>query len=219
MKKWFLLCFLFPLALVASVDKKGDFQIWNTDGLQLRLSNKSSICADMEFRYGDDSSTLFYKHYHFVLNYSPNRFITIGPGFRFVSHRFEKKWAKEKQPFCDLTLFFANSPQVIISDRNRVAYRILPKELGGKNRYLYRNRLLFLFPWRMGRMGLNPYFSDEIFWQQAHGFFQNRVNFGLIIPRNNRAFFDVFYSYRSLKNLQDKWVYHNILGLGAYFHF
>lgn len=218
MRKWWLPFFL-PLSLFAEANDKGDFQIWNTDAMTIRLSPKTSFYGDIQFRYADDASKLHYKHIHLELNYSPNRYITLAPGYRMTWHRSHKKWLKENDPLLILTLFLLQSRHIVISNRNWVQYRNIPDELGGNNRFLYRNRSQILFPWQMGRLKLNPYVSDEIFWQEARGVFQNRAIIGFLIPRNQRAYFDLYYMYRSIKNLSDKWVYHNVLGLSAYFYF
>jgi len=219
MKKWLLFCFLLPFCLFGEINDDGDFQIWNTDGIDIRLSPKSSFYGDIEFRYGDDAKKLYYKHIHLELNWNLNRHVILTPGFRFIWFRINNKWVKENDPLLKLTLFFLNSRQVVITDRNWVQYRNLPDEFGGKHRFLYRNRIQFLFPWQFGSNQINPYFSNEIFWQEAWGIFENRAIAGVMIPRSSRAFFDFFYMYRSLKNLQKTWVQNNVFGAGVHFHF
>lgn len=219
MKKWVLLYLLSPLTLFAEFFEDSDFQIWNTDAITIRLSPRSSFYGDIEFRYGDGSHTLFYKHIHLELNWILNRYFTLAPGFRFIWYRIDDKWLRENDPLLQLTLFLVNTRSIVISNRCWLQYRNLPKELGGKHRFLYRNRLQALFPWRMGRSQINPYISDEFFVQKDWGFFENRAIFGVLIPRSDRAYFDFYYMYLSVKNVENKWIQSNVLGAGVQFYF
>jgi len=218
-KKWVLLFLLSPLSLLAFPFDDGDFQIWNTDAITLRLSPRSSFYGDIEFRYGDDVHKLYYKHIHLQLDWILNRYLTLTPGFRFIWFRLDDKWLKENDPLLQLTLFLVNTKSLVISNRNWFQYRNLPKELGGKHRILYRNRLLLLFPWQMGRSQVNPYVSNEIFVQKDWGFFENRAKIGVLIPRSERAYFDFYYMYLSIKNLEREWVQANVFGAGVQFYF
>lgn len=219
MKKWVFFYLLLPFPIFTMLNDDGDFQIWNTNGIDIRLSPKSSFYGDMQFRYGDDASKLYYKRIHAELSWNLNRSVILAPAIRFIWLRMQDSWIKENAPLVKLTLFLLNSRQIEISHRSWIQYSSLPNESTRKRRFLYRTRLQFLFPWRMGHYQISPYVSDEIFWQEAHGVFENRLIIGLLIPRNQRAFFDLLYDYRTMKNLQGKWVQHNIFNAGVYFYF
>jgi len=214
MKKLFLLLFL-PLTLFAAVNSNGDRQIWNRDGLTIRLSPKSAFYGELEFRYGDDASKLYYKHVHTQLDWSFNPWITLSPGVRRVWYLVDNKWKHETDPLVILNLTFLKSSRFVIDDRNWVQFRNLPSSLGGKTRTLYRNRFRLLFP--LGR--LSPYVFDELFYQETRGVFENRATIGTFLRRTERAFFDFFFTYRSLKRQNDLWVTNYVFGLSAYFNF
>jgi hypothetical protein len=217
MKASIFALFFLPLTLFSQVNGDGDFQIWNVDGMTLRLSPKSNFYGDVELRYGDHATKLYYKHIHFELNWHLNRFITLAPGFRFVYLRMNDKWERENDPLLKLTLALCNSPKLMITNRSWVQYRNLPKPLGGTHRFLYRNRLQCLLP--PTQKHLRPYLSEEVFWQESRGVFENRITAGLLIPRHQRAFFDFSYTYRSLKNHENPWVHNNVFGAGVQFFF
>jgi hypothetical protein len=218
-KKWLLLLLVFPLTLFAKLFEDGDFQIWNTDAISIRLSPRSSFYGDIEFRYGDDVHKLYYKHIHLQLDWTLNRYFSIAPGFRFTWLRLNDKWVKENDPLIIFTLYLVNSRSLVVSNRCWFQYRNLPKELGGKHRILYRNRFQMLFPWKMGSSQINPYISDEIFVQKDWGFFENRAIIGALIPRSERAYFDFYYMYLSTKDHERKWVQSNVFGAGVQFYF
>lgn len=223
MKKWICLCLclclFFPIYLISDVNDRGDFQVWNQNALKIHLSQKAFLYGDVEFRYGDDASKLFYKHLHTTINWAINPHVTLSPGMRFIWNRRNKKWIKTTDPLFALTLFLLRSHQVVISNRHWVQLRHFPKDLGDKKRLLYRSQLKLFFPSQIGRFRVSPYLSNEIFWQEARGVFQNRAIFGLVMPRNQRAYFNLFYQYRNLKNLKNQWTYQHVLGLSALFLF
>lgn len=219
MKKQILFYILLPFSLLAEVNGDKDFQIWNINGLNIRLSPKSSFYGELQLRYGDDASKLYYKHTHVELNWNLNHLIAITPGIRFISLRLNNRWLKENDPLVKLTFSFINSRHITIANRSWLQYGNLPDETNQKRRFLYRNRLHFLFPCPLGYDQMRLYLSDEIFCQQMRGIIENRAIIGVSIPRNQRVFFDIFYDYRAMKTLENTWVRHNIFGGSVQFHF
>ena len=71
----------------------------------------------------------------------------------------------------------------------------------------------------MGRSQVNPYISNEIFVQKDWGFFENRAKVGALIPRSERAYFDFYYMYLSIKDLEKKWLNANVFGASVQFYF
>lgn len=213
--KW-LFFFLFPLTLFASLDGPGDFQIWNTDTVNIHVSRRTLLQGQTEFRYGRDSSKLYYKHYQGLLVFirSPN--VLVAPGYRQTYFRTSKKWLEEYNPMLDLILQAKTKSRWFISNRARTVYRIFEE---GHDRWLYRNRLEILSPWRISRYGMAPFFSEEFFWEESRGINQNRLIFGLRIPYHERTQLDLYYVYRTFKNAHKDWINQNILGIHFSLHF
>lgn len=218
LKKSLFLLF-FPFYLFGTLNGNGDFQVWNTESTQIPLSPRTSFLGEVQFRYGDNGKKLYNKHVEGLLYFSAGSRIMMGPGYRQISHRINHKWVKEHDPIFDIVFTLLKTQSWTVTDRNRFQYRILPKELGSKSRLLYRNRLTFTTPYQTGRYFFNPYISDEIFWQEGRGLFENRARFGCYIPYRQRVFLDLNYIYRSLKNLQGVWLKQNILGVHLHFLF
>jgi hypothetical protein len=207
--KFFFLFLLFPLSLFAHLNGSGDFQIWNTDTINIRSSKRMILTGQTEFRYGRDGSKLYYKHYQGEITFIRSPHTLITPGYRQVYHRRHGDWVKEYQPRCAITFQVQTKSKWLISDRNLILYRIQE----GHNRWVYRNRLEFLTPIRITRKGMGPFFSNEFFWAETQGINQNRLIFGLRIPYHQRTQLDLYYMLRSLKNHNKDWIQQNILGL------
>ena len=212
--KWILLL-LFPLSLFASLDGPGDLQLWNTDSINIHLTRRTLLQGQTEFRYGKDSSKLYYKHYQGLVTFIRSTHVLIAPGYRQVYWRTSKKWEKEYNPMLDITLQTKTRSRWFIADRSRIVYRILD----GHDHWLYRNRLEILTPWRFTRRGIGPYFSEEFFWEESRGINQNRLIFGLRIPYHERTQLDLYYLYRAFKNAHKDWINQNIIGVHFSLHF
>lgn len=217
--KTILLFFLLPLSLFAKLNTAGDFQIWNTDTVNIRLNRSMTLIGQTEFRYGRDSSKLYYKHYQGELCFIRSPHTLITPSYRHIYRRQKGAWETEYNPMIDITFQTKTKSRWFISNRCRTVYRILEKQSGKHNRWLYRNRLEFLTPLRLTRRGIGPYFSDEFFWEETQGINQNRLIFGLRIPYHERTQLDLYYMLRSLKNADKHWINQNVFGIHFSLHF
>lgn len=206
--KW-LLFLLFPFSLFA------DFQIWNVDGLNISLSRNFHLTGETEFRYGQHKTQLHYKRYQGGLLFFRSPHTLFHLGYRQVYHRLNKKWEREYSPLFDLTFQVANRRGLHISDRNRLQYRIFSHF---PNRWLYRNRLEFVLPFRLFKT-YAPFLADELFWQEARGINENRLEGGLKIPYRQRTQLKLSYVYRLLKNAQKDWTHQNVLWIHFSLHF
>lgn len=206
--KWLFLV-LFPISLFAKV------QVWNTDGLHLRLSRNVYFTGETEFRYGQHKTQLYYKHYQggLLLFRSPHTLFQLG--YRQVYHRFNKNWEKEYSPLFDIFFQVANRRGLHISDRNRLQYRIFSHF---PNRWLYRNRLEFVPPFRLFR-SYAPFLAYELFWQEASGINENRLEAGFKIPYHKRTQLNLIYMYRTVKDFEKKWSHQNVIWIYFSLHF
>lgn len=218
MMKWLLLLLL-PCALFARLNSNGDFQIWNSDGLNIPLSKKIHFSGNAEFRYGDDRKKLYYKHYQGGFRLYRSSHVLFYFAYRHIYHRVRGKWIAEYDPLFDLTFQAGNRRGLFLSNRNRIQYRILGEKLGGKNRWLYRNRSEYVLPYRLTKRNIAPFLAYEFFWQEARGIDQNRLEVGLKIPYHQRTQLNLSYMMRFHKDHQKKWIQHNIVRVDFSLHF
>lgn len=209
--KWFLFLLIIPSALCAKLPHYKNFQIWNSDEVNIPLSRNIYLSGNGEFRYGNDQIKLYYKHYQLGIRLYRSRHTHFYFGYRHIYHRMKKKWVVEYTPLVDLTFQGGNQRGLLLSNRNRIEYRILEKRLGGKNRWLYRNRTEFTPPYRLSKYQIAPYLADEFFWQEGRGIDQNRLEGGLKIPYHQRAHLNISYIWRHLKNPAKQWFHQSIL--------
>lgn len=212
-----LLIFL-PLVLFGGLNDDGDFQVWNTDTLNIRLSKKAAFVGQTEFRYGNDGHKLYYKHYQGGLRFIHSPFLHFMVAYRQIYLRTDDKWGKISSPFADMTLQGRSRIGWMFSDRNRIQYLIPSGRAGKKNRWLYRNRLEVTLPVRT-RSGITPFVADEFFWLEARGINENRLEGGLRIPYRQKTQLDLLYVSRNLKNASKKWIHHNVFWLHFSLHF
>ncbi|MBF5059758.1 DUF2490 domain-containing protein [Candidatus Neptunochlamydia vexilliferae] len=215
-----VLTLLLPLSLFGGLLSKGDFQVWNTDAVNIRVSRKMTLTGETQFRYGDGGKNIFYKHYQGGLLFFRSPHINFQTAYRQVYRRIDNKWEKEYNPFIDLTFQASSRRGWFISDRNRVVYRVRGGKLFDKqNLWLYRNRLFILPGLRLGKASMAPFFAYEFFWQESRGIDQNRLQWGLSIPYRKKTMLNLSYMLRYLKNRKKKWINQNVLWIDFSLHF
>ena len=216
--KWLLL--LFPCLLFGDLNDNGDFQVWNTDSIRLQLSRKAYMTGQTEFRYGRDGTKIYYKHYQggLLYVYSPQAVFEVA--YRHIFLRNNNHWRKIYSPLADMTLQVQSRRGFYLGDRSRIQYLIFDKHLGGKHRWLYRNRLEIIPALRISKRKIAPYFAEEFFWMESRGISENRLEFGLKIPYHQRTQLSLSYMYRNFKLfITNKWVQHNVTWVHFSLHF
>ncbi len=208
--------FLIPCALFAKLDRDGDFQVWNTDSMDIHLSRKVRLTSLAEFRYGDNRRKLYHKHYQGGFLFIRSFHTLFHIAYRHVYTRMKKKWITEYNPLFDLTFQVATRRGLVLSNRNRIQYRIIP---GNHNLWLYRHRIEFIPPYRISKRQTAPFISNEFFWQERWGISQNRLAIGLKIPYHQRTELSLSYMLRSLKDLEKKWIHQNVVHAHFSLHF
>lgn len=179
--------------------------------MTIPCSGKVSFSGNAEFRYGNRGKKLYYKHYQggFRFDRSPHTHFYLA--YRHSYSRLKKKWIAEYNPLIDLTFRLGNRRGFLLSNRNRVQYRILGQKFGGKNRWLYRNRTEFIPFYRYSDYRISPVFAEEFFWQEGRGIDQNRLEAGLKIPYRQRLHLNLSYFRHLIKNPQKKWLERNVI--------
>lgn len=196
-------------AVAAGAYDDGDWQFWNTDGVEHKLDDRFTVKAEAEFRFGDDMSDFYYGQIEAGVAMKATDWFEAAALFRHVEEKKAAGWMEENRPAIDGT-FSAKLAGFKISDRSRFEYRI--KE-GGDDFWRYRNRIKVDAPWKWTRFKLQPYVSDEFYVDfDANEINQNRARAGIgaTLAKNLKG--DLYYMLRSDRK-NGEWSATNILGL------
>jgi hypothetical protein len=206
-----ILCPLLSLtSLPLLAVKTHDFQIWNYDSMITSLYKRLDLYAEVEFRWRNNATILYYNHEHIELPIRVFSFLTIGPAYRQVWRRVDSPphlWRTVYAPNLNITLFWEIG-DFSISDRSRVTYlmsSLLPDV------FQYRNKLRLYRPILKKRNDVGVFIDDEIFIEQKQrGIYQNRFSVGLTFPVINKIYAEVGYRARASR-VGDVWFHDNIL--------
>ena len=203
---------LILLAPVAMAQDDGDGQIWNTWGFGSTLNEDWKIGGELEFR---DSSVLFRDRYYFHGDFgftrSLNDSLSAGFAFRFVSEMRGGELELEQRPHGHLT-YTTHFGSWTLEERNRVELRTFERS----DTYIrYRNRVTLVTPWKLTRLGLQPFVADELFVNVNDGELnRNRIYAGVKVKPAPRLNLDVYYLWQSsLKS--DYWKDYHAFGIKA----
>ena len=188
----------------------GDFQIWNSNGEEVKIYKGVKFAMEQEFRYGNNATELFYQHYDFGFVYGFDKSLDIGLFYRQVFEWNTKKWLESDEPNANATVKL-DMWKFKFEDRNRIEYRhfrFAPDQVR------YRNRFMLKYPVDFKTMAIAPYTSDEIFVvSNGRGFNQNRFQSGLEIGLTKYVKADISYMLQSLRGKDNKWYVANVLWL------
>ena len=206
-------CLIIGLVLLCVINAyaydSGDFQFWNTDVEELKISTNSKIALEQEFRWGNRARELYYQHYDLGYFYELAKFLNVGVGYRHIlSKNTKNKFLVENQPYVTAT-FFWELAGFKFDDRSRLEYNHFDYK---GDRGTYRNKLTIKAPWKFTKLQIQPYLSDEVFFvfDDNENFNKNRFSagLGLTIFKNLKA--DIYYMLQSSKST--RWSDTNILG-------
>ena len=188
----------------------GDFQIWNSNGEEVKIYKGVKFAMEQEFRYGNNATELFYQHYDFGFVYGFDKSLDIGLFYRQVFEWNTEKWLESDEPNANATVKL-DMWKFKFEDRNRIEYRhfrFAPDQVR------YRNRFMLKYPVDFKTMAIAPYTSDEIFVvSNGRGFNQNRFQSGLEIGLTKYVKADISYMLQSLRGKDNKWYVANVLWL------
>lgn len=193
----------------------GDFQVWNTDSEEFKITDKSKITLEEEFRWADNASEFHYHHYDLGLSYSLKKYLSLGGGYRQVYELKRGKFKQEHEPYLAATLFY-DCLGFKLDDRNRLEYRHFSYQ---RDAWRYRNKFTVRLPWKLAPLRkcasfeIQPYISDEIFvgFAAITELSQNRFSPGLSMNFTKNLKGEVYYMLQRTKS-SGKWVDANILG-------
>jgi hypothetical protein len=186
----------------------GDFQVWNTDTEEFKISPQAKIALEEEFRWGDNANEFYYHHYDLGLVCGLKKYLNLGGGYRHVYELKRGKFKLENEPYLTLTLL-GDLKGFKFDDRSRLEYRHFDYQ---SDSWRYRNKFTLKFPWEFTGAGIQPYLADEIFivFNDAQ-FSQNRFysGVGFILTKSIRA--EIYYLLQSSKS-SGRWTDANVLG-------
>lgn len=186
-----------------------DWRFWNTDIIQGRLTERSSAKIEGEFRFKDGMSEHYYTHADLSLTYNVVKWFDASLAYRQIYSLEGADWKDTNYPHINGTIKW-DWVDWKFSNRGRLAYS-MPE--GADDYWEFRNILVIKSPWEITPFKLNPYVSDEVFYNfDLEEWNENRASIGLSLP----IFLEnisgkVYYMYNSKKS-QGEWDSYNILG-------
>ncbi len=200
--------FLAALSLRTYAFDDGDFQVWNTDAEELKISKSLKITLEEEFRFGDNANNFYYHHYDLGFVYDLNKYLNLGMGYRHIYEKKSGKFKEENEPYGMATLFWGLAG-FKFDDRSRLEYRHFDYQLDA---WRYRNKLNIKFPWKFSKMEIQPFLADEVFLN-LNGIDLNQNRFfsglGFNLTKNLKA--EIYYLLQTSKSAH-KWTDANVLG-------
>lgn len=209
--KTFSLYFFFSFPLFAKeINGQNDTQLWIFDYVQKKISERVVIAIENEQRWGGDISTLYFSYVQSRIFFTVTDWLQVVPGFRERRslRTREDKWISAHEPLLDIFLS-TSICEWQIRDRQRAQYII---EEDRPNLWQYRHLVTLISPWKWGKMRLNPFIADEVFFRETLGFFENRFQLGARIPLGDYDFFTFYYMRRLIKN-SEQWIHQNVIWL------
>ncbi len=201
---------LFFIAKLYAYDD-GDFQVWNTDVEEIQLKQNLKLVFEQEFRWGNNASEFYYQHYDVGLAYALNKTFSVGGGYRQIYARVarSKPWQTESDPYLFFT-YFGELAGFKFDDRNRFEYQYYSFQ---SDTGRYRNKLTVKAPWKITKLEIQPFVSEEFFVMIGNdqGLNQNRLSAGFAFSflKNFKAEF--YYMLLSSKSV-GIWKDYNVLG-------
>jgi len=187
----------------------GDFQVWNTDAEELTIKDNLKVTFEEEFRWGDNSDEFYYHHYDAGLFYNLEKYLSIGGGYRYIYELKKGKFKLEREPYATAALFW-DIKGLKFENRNRIEYRNFQYQADS---WRYRNKIAVKLPWKITKIGIQPYLSDEAFFSfgGTNQFNQNRVSSGVSMSLTKNIKAEAYYMLQSAKG-SGRWSDASVLG-------
>jgi len=197
------------LTVFAYAYDDNDLQIWNTDSEEFAISDNSKITMEEEFRWGDNAKEFYYHHYDAGLVYSLRKYLNISAGYRHIYELKRDKFKLERAPYA-VAAFSWDIKGFKFEDRNRFEYRHFDYQADSGR---YRNKITIKLPWKLTRLAIQPFVSDEVFlgFGGVNQFNQNRFSTGLGFNINKGVRAEIYYMLQSSKSA-GLWKGANVLG-------
>lgn len=208
-RKVFSLFVFLAAGLSAYAYDDGDWQFWNTDGVEYKLSDKTKLSVDVEEYFGDDMTDFYYWHVQPNAGVKLAPWIEVGVNYRYLEEKKKGEWMTENRPAAFGTLI-QKLAGFDISDRNQIEYR---SREDTDDTWRYRNKLRVIAPLKITQFAIQPYADEEIYVDiDEKEFQQNRAAVGLTSKPLKNLKADVYYMKKMDWKTGD-WLETNILGL------
>jgi len=207
---------LFTFKSYAYDDDDGAFQVWLTTSQDVKaFQERLKISLEEEFRWGDEGNKFYYYHLDFGLAYVLNKYWDIGGGYREVYElsnkgKYNGKFQEENQPYMLATLKLKQG-KFSFTSRNRFEYRHFDYK---PDSWRYRNKFTLKYPLQLGKINIEPYIADEIYFSCFSGtnqFNQNRFSSGIGVDITKNIKGEVYYMLVTVKR-STGWYDSNVLG-------
>lgn len=186
-----------------------DFQVWNIEAQEFKVSKTSKVTLEEEFRWGNNASDFYYQHYDVGYVYLFNDYFNFSGGYRYVLHKVSDKFRESSQPY--LTAFMYWNPAGFnLTNRIRLEYRYYDYQ---SDTCVFRNKLDVKFPWKFTKFAIQPMIAEEIFFKLNGGVLdENRLSAGLAFNLTRNLKGEICYMLRSAKAANTcVWVESNVL--------
>lgn len=227
----------FSLPLFSGVGNVGQLNRNNDKGFWLQeefigdISKNAYINVAFEQRWGNNYRTFWYHHYQVIGQYdfapwikeslclccdTPFKTLTFGPGFKeavFIrrNSHFDNVWASANIPMLEANLTIELP---VLGGLFRQRYRGEYVSFNTKHFHdhgLFRYRMYYFTPWRLGRVEFNPWVSNEFFFRQTTrrggaiiqqgNWYENRFRIGANARLTKNLFIDLYWQWRTVRQL------------------
>lgn len=186
----------------------GDFQVWHTENQSFKISEKSNISVEEEFRWGDDAGDFYYHHYDVGFERELSDHFKISLNYRQVYEKKKGDFLQENRPHFDATVKH-DLIGIKLEDRSRFEFRHFDSK---EDSWRYRNKITLKLPWKFTGFKIQPYIANEAFLELNTGILsRDRIYSGFIFNINKTMSSEIYYLWQNSKSSGD-WVVANVLG-------
>lgn len=195
--------------ITAFAYEDGDWQFWNTEGIEGNIVEHGKVTLAEEFRFGGNMGELYYHHTDGGLTYKLSDGLHLGLNYRQIYEKKKGEWKEGKRPHINGTIEW-KWQGFRLKNRNRFEYRICE---GKEDVWRYRSKLTITVPVKWIEAGTQFYLADEIFVSLDKGEFnRNRLYAGFNARLMKYLKGSVFYLWQTSKKYE-AWNSSNILGV------
>lgn len=214
-----VLSFAAPICATPKYDN-GDWQLWSTDSIKAKINDRWGVYAEEEFRWGKDISQYYYEHTHLELDFKALNWLIICPAIRIAYELNSKEvWYPTYEPQVNFAGKW-NLGDWTFEARARLEERIFD-EPGKSDAFRNRDKFTLKSPWKWTPLNLNPYMSDEVFFQEGiDGLAENRLWVGLGMQFFKNLKGELAYMWREVKQTSDNsYLEFNVIQVNLKFEF
>jgi hypothetical protein len=179
--------------ITTPVALQDDTQNWNDVQLSVPINNRIDLLINAQVRAGNDLRDLAEARAGLGAAFKAGKYLTLTPSYfrillrqpvtarRTLEHRFNFA----------ATVRLPQIEKLIITDRNLVERRLFNTR---PSTVRYRNRLQVERPFRIGKVGVQLFISDEVFYDSgARAWTRNRFTIGGSRAFNNHLTGELYY--------------------------